>query len=72
MNYKDLDDREIEAIIKCYDGTIKRFNRMNYLGMFEVYYKDTPPIIKDISYLDPFILDLKLKYRDMRLDLMLK
>ena len=72
MNYKDLDERELEAITKCYDGSIKKFRILHTLSVFEVYYKDTPPIVKDLSYLDTFILDLKLKYRDFRLDMLMK
>lgn len=72
MNYKDLDDKEIEAILRCYDSSIKKFHKMKHIDVFEVFYKNEPPMILDIKYLNNFIIHKKIQYRDMRLNLMLK
>jgi hypothetical protein len=72
INYKDLDDKEIEAILKIYDGSVVRFDKLEALDMFVVYFKDKDSDSDHIKNLNLYILDKKLQYREFRLNFLLK
>jgi hypothetical protein len=72
INYKDLDDKEILVILKLYDGSIARFNKLEALDMFVVYFKDKNSESDYIKNLNHYILDKKIEYREMRLAFLLK